>query len=243
MWSDDFNGPAGSPPSPSNWSFDLGAWGSGDGELQTYTGNAANVSLDGNGDLAITALKQSSTGPDGLTRHYTSARLETAGLFSFTYGEVEARMKIPAGQGLWPAFWLLGDDINSVGWPASGEIDVMEMLGQDTSRVYGTVHGPASGSTPNYQVQGQEVSPGSLADAFHTFGVIWQAGRITWTLDGVAYATVTPSDLAPGQRWVFDGHPFHLILNLAVGGSWPGPPNASTPLPSTLSVDWVRVYQ
>lgn len=243
VWSDEFNGMPGSLPLASNWSTDVGAWGSADGTLQTYRGSSANVSMNGQGNLAITALRQTATGSDGLTWNYTSGRIETAGLFSFTYGRVEARMKIPAGPGLWPAFWLVGDDISSVGWPSSGEIDVMEMLGQDPERVYGTVHGPVSGSSSGYAVQGDVVSPTSLADAFHTYGVIWQPGRITWTLDGTPYASVTPGDLARGQRWVFDGQPFHLILDLAVGGNWPGAPNATTPFPSTLLVDWVRVYQ
>ncbi len=243
VWSDEFDGPAGSPPDSADWTFDVGAWGASAGELETYTDDPANVSLDGEGHLAITALRRTATGPDGVPRDYTSGRIETAGLFSFTYGRVEASMKVPTGRGIWPAFWMLGEDIDTVGWPASGEIDVMELLGQDPQTVYGTVHGPVSGSTSAYQVQGRVVSAQSLADAFHVYGVIWQPGKITWTLDGVPYATVTPSDLAPREQWVFDGQPFHLVLNLAVGGDWPGAPDASTPFPSTLLVDWVRVYQ
>lgn len=243
VWSDEFAGAAGSAPNPAAWAPDVGAWGGGDGQLQTYTPNPENLSLDGSGDLAITAVKQTAPAPNGPTPVYTSARIETAGLFSFTYGRVEARIKVPAGRGLWPAFWLLGDDVDSVGWPASGEIDVMEMIGQDPSAVYGTLHGPVSGSTTSFQVQARAVSARSFANAFHTFGVIWQPGRITWTLDGKAYASATPHDVGPGDRWVFDAQPFHLILDLAVGGHWPGAPNSATAFPATMLVDWVHVYQ
>ncbi len=243
VWSDEFNGASGSAPNPLNWKFDLGDPDApSNGELETYTSNPANVSLDGQGHLAVTALHQTATGPDGRTENYTSGRLETGGLASFTYGEIEASMKVPAGQGLWPAFWMVGDDISTIGWPASGEIDIMEMLGQNPAKVYGTLHGPLPGAPKGYAAQGTVLSPQSLANGFHTYGVIWAPGTITFTLDGVPYGTITPSSLPASEQWVFDGHPFHLILDLAVGGSWPGSPDASTPFPSTLLVDWVRVY-
>ena len=133
IWSDEFTGPAGTPLSPSKWIHDVGAWGYPDNELETYTDSPANASLDGRGHLAIVARRQTETGPDRRTRNYTSARLETQGLFSAEYGLIEVRMKIPAGAGLWPAFWLLGDDMKTVGWPACGEIDVLEALGQQPS--------------------------------------------------------------------------------------------------------------
>jgi beta-glucanase (GH16 family) len=150
-------------------------------------------------------------------------------------------MQIPAGVGLWPAFWMLGDNINTVGWPACGEIDAMEAIGQNPFTVYGTIHGP-DGSAAGHQVQNTATSATALASGFHTYGVSWSPNSITWLLDGVPYATVTSADLAPGQTWVFNA-PFHLLLNLAVGGSWGGPPNAGTHFPATLLVDWVRVYQ
>ena len=240
VFSDRFTGPAGTPPSPSKWTHDVGAYGAPDNELQTYTDSPANASLDGHGDLAIVARRQTVTGPDGLKRNYTSARLETQGRFSTTHGLIEARMKIPAGAGLWSAFWMLGDDIDTVGYPASGEIDVMETLGQTPFMVRGTLHGPDLGSG---YARGQDaVSADSLAAGFHTYAVSWSANSITWLLDGTPYMTVTSASLAPGQTWVFN-RPFHLLLDLAVGGNWPGPPDASTPFPATLLVSWVRVYQ
>jgi len=240
VWSDEFNGPAGSAPSASKWRHDVGAYGAPDDELETYTDSLANASLDGNGNLAIVARRQTLTGPDGLTRNYTSARLETLGLFSVKYGLIEARMKVPAGTGLWSAFWMLGDDITSVGWPASGEIDVTEVLGQDPFTYRTTIHGP--GGRSGYSLgQNLKVSS-SLASQFNIYGVSWKPNSITFLFNGTPWATVTSSDLASGQTWVFN-KPFHLVLNLAVGGDYPGPPDSSTQFPATLLVNWVRVYQ
>jgi beta-glucanase (GH16 family) len=239
IWSDEFSGPAGTPPSNSKWIHDVGDYGAAADEEETYTDSTANAALDGQGHLAIVALPQSPTGPPGQVRSYSSARLETQGLFSVKYGLIEARMKIPAGAGLWPAFWMLGDDITTVGWPACGEIDVMETIGQNPFTVYGTIHGP-SGSTA-YESSHTDASATALATGFHTYGVSWSPNSITWLLDGTPYATVTSADLAPGQTWVFN-QPFHLVLDLAVGGTWAGAPNASTDFPATLLVDWVRVY-
>ena len=180
------------------------------------------------------------TGPDDLTRNYTSARLDTQGRFSATHGLIEARMKIPLGAGLWSAFWMLGNDISAVGYPQSGEIDVMEALGQTPFTVRGTLHGPDLGA--EYARGTDADSADSLAAGFHTYAVSWSPDSITWLLDGRPYMTVDPASLAPGQAWVFNRR-FHLLLDLAVGGDWPGPPDASTPFPATLLVDWVRVYQ
>jgi len=241
IWSDEFAGPAGTPPSPSKWNHDVGAWGYPEGELETYTDSPANASLDGDGHLAIVARRQTETGSDGRTRNYTSARLETQGLFSATYGLIEVRMKIPAGAGLWPAFWLLGNDVNKVGWPASGEIDVLEALGGSPSVAHAFINGP-SDRAAHYTVGHTVVSRRSLASGFHTYAIRWSRNSITWLLDGVPYGTTTPRNLPPGAKWVYNG-PFHLVLNLAVGGAWGGPPNSSTPFPAKLLVDWVRVYQ
>ncbi len=241
VWSDEFNGPAGTPPAASKWIPDVGAWGYTNNELETYTNSPANASDDGHGHLAIVARRQTETGPDGRTRNYTSARVETQGLFSANHGLIEARMKIPAGAGLWPAFWMLGDDVNRVGWPACGEVDVLEALGLNPSVAHGFINGP-SGGTSHYTVGRAITSPRSLASAFHTYAIRWSRNSITWLLDGVPYGTVTPKDLSPGANWVYNRR-FHLVLNLAVGGSWGGPPNGSTLFPATLLVDWVRVYQ
>ncbi len=240
VWSDEFKGPAGTPPDTSKWIHDVGAWGYTEKELETYTDSPASASLDGHGDLAIVARHQTGTGPDGRTRKYTSARLETQGRFSSTYGLVEARMKIPAGAGLWPAFWLLGNDINTVGWPKSGEIDVLEALDRYPSVAHGFINGP-SGDGGHYTVGRTVVSATSLASRFHTYAISWSRNSITWLLDGVPYGTATPKDLSPGSKWVYN-RAFHLVLNLAVGGNWGGPPTSSTHFPATLLVDWVRVY-
>jgi beta-glucanase (GH16 family) len=241
VWSDEFAGPQGAPPSSSNWVRDVGNYGSGAREQETYTSSTANASLDGEGDLAIVARRQAPTGASGQTRSYSSARLETKGLFSATHGLIEARMQIPAGSGLWPAFWMLGDDIDSAGWPGCGEVDIMEAIGKNPFTAYGTLHGP-DGSANGYAIQHPASSATALASGFHTYGISWNANSITWLLDGTPYATVTSASLAPGQAWVFN-QSFHLLLNLAVGGSWAGSPTAATHFPATLLVDWVRVYQ
>jgi beta-glucanase (GH16 family) len=240
VWSDEFSGAAGDPPSRSAWVHEVGAYGWTNQELETYTPATANAALDGQGHLAIVARRETVTGPDGRTRAYTSARLTTHGRFSATHGLFEARMKIPAGRGLWPAFWLLGDDADAVRWPASGEIDVMEALGHDPSTVYGTLHGPARGQPG--ALGSSFVTPSSLASGFHTYAVRWSSNSITWLLDDRAYATVGTAIRLRGWSAVFD-RPFYLLLNLAVGGTWPGAPDESTPFPATLLVDWVRVYR
>ncbi len=240
VWSDEFNGPPGTSPSASKWIHDVGAWGYTNHELEAYTNSPANGSYDGHGDLAIVARRQT-TGAAGWTRHYTSARLETQGLFSATHGLIEARMKLPAGAGLWPAFWMLGNDVTSVGWPGCGEVDILEALGQHPSVAHGFINGPSGGAT-HYTVGHTNVSRRSLASGFHTYAIKWSKNSITWLLDGVPYGTVTPKDLPSGARWVYN-RPFHLVLNLAVGGSWGGPPTSSTHFPATLLVNWVRVYQ
>lgn len=238
VWSDEFNGPPRTLPAASHWTAVTGAYGH-DRELQNFTAGATNASLDGRGDLAIVARRQTTTA-GGVTREFTSARLETQGLFSTTYGLIAARIKIPAGVGLWPAFWMLGDDINTVGYPDAGEIDVMEALGQYPFTTRATAHGPSRGS--GYS-RGQDfVSARSLASRFHTYAVSWRPNSITWLIDGAPWATITPADLAAGEGWVFN-KPFHLILDLAVGGNYPGPPNAFTRFPATMLIDWVRVYE
>jgi beta-glucanase (GH16 family) len=242
IWSDEFQGPAGTSPNPQNWNFDTGGGGWGNKELESYTSRPTNAELDGKGDLAITARAETYTGSDEITRHYTSARLQTLNKFQFQYGLAEARIQVPAGQGLLPAFWMLGDEAyeSSGAWPGCGEIDAMEVLGSEPNVVNGTLHAPWS-FAPN-GVGGTMESPTPLSAGFHVYGVEWAPERISFLLDGVAYKTITPSDLPPGAAWPFD-HPFFLLLNLAVGGEWPGPPNASTQFPARMLVNWVRVWQ
>jgi beta-glucanase (GH16 family) len=239
LWSDDFNGPVGSGPAQNRWQAVTGDWGGGDGELEYYTANPANASLDGVGHLAIIARRQS-VSAGGRQYRFTSARLQTLGMFATTYGKLEARIKLPRGQGLWPAFWALGTDIYDVGWPGSGEIDAMESLGSDPFTVYGSLHGPEPGLPDGFAVSASKVSTSSLAGGFHTYGVTWRPGTIKIMLDGVTYGTFTTTTL-DGGTWVFD-NPFYLLLNLAVGGDWPGAPSSTTVFPATMLVDWVRVY-
>jgi len=235
VWSDEFNGAREAPPDPSKWTYDLGGGGWGNQELETYTKNVENIFQDGHGHLIIRAVKNESGG-------YTSARIKTQDKFTVKYGKIEARIKIPHGQGMWPAFWMLGDNISSAGWSKCGEIDVMENIGKEPSMIHGTVHGPG------YSGKGGISSPYSLpggaaiSDDFHVYGVEWSADSIQFLFDDHPYATVTPASLPKGTVWVYD-HPFFLLLNLAVGGAWPGNPDASTKFPQTMLVDWVRVWQ
>ena len=239
-WSDEFNGAAGTPPVSSRWRYDIGGGGWGNNELEYYTNRTSNSAHDGNGNLVITARREGGFSCWYGPCQYTSARLLTSATFTQAYGRFEARMKIPRGQGLWPAFWMLGNNIGSVGWPTSGEIDIMENVGFEPSTVHGTIHGPGysggGGIGAGYTLPGGQV----FADAFHTFTVDWEPNAITWYVDGTQYSRKTPADLG-GRTWVFD-HPFFIIMNVAVGGNWPGSPNASTVFPQTLTVDYVRVY-
>src|SRR5689334_20746765 len=169
LWSDEFDGPAQSSPDPAKWSFDTGGGGWGNNELEYYTSRTQNAFLDGNGNLVIQAFSENYTGPDNVTRNYTSARLSTKGRFTQKYGRVEARIKMPFGQGIWPAFWMLGGDIDTVRWPNCGEIDVVEVIGREPSTAHGTLHGPGySGGTA---ITGRYTLPDGqrFSDDFHTF--------------------------------------------------------------------------
>ncbi|MFF9282808.1 lectin [Streptomyces griseosporeus] len=239
-FSDTFDGPAGAPVDGSKWQLETGD-NVNNHERQYYTSGTKNAALDGQGHLVITARRENPAGYQCWygSCQYTSARLNTSGKFAAQYGHVEARMKIPRGQGMWPAFWMLGTDIGQVGWPNSGEIDVMENVGFEPSVVHGTIHGPgysgSGGIGAAYSLPGGQ----AFADAFHTFAVDWAPGSITWSVDGNVYQRRTPADLG-GKTWVFD-KPFFLILNLAVGGYWPGDPDGSTVFPQQLVVDSVSV--
>lgn len=242
IWSDEFEGPAGAPPNPKNWNFDTGGNGWGNNELESYTSRPQNASLDGEGDLVITARAESDTGSDGITRPYTSARLQTLNHFQFQYGLAEARIQVPAGKGLLPAFWMLGSEAyeRSKMWPWCGEIDPMEVVGSKPNTVYGSLHAPWPSESNG--VGGKDESSTPLSAGFHVYGVEWSPDRISFLLDGVIYKTITPSDLPPGAAWPFQ-HPYFLLLDLAVGGVWPGSPDASTQFPARMVVDWVRVWQ
>jgi beta-glucanase (GH16 family) len=237
-WTDEFNGRRGSRPNPRKWSFETG-YGWGDGELQSYTRRPSNAALDGRGHLAITARRERYTGPDGRTANYTSARLNSRAKLEFAYGRVEARIRVPRGRGLLPAFWALGTNLDTVGWPAAGEIDVMEVYGNDPFTVHGTLHGPRAGYE-DYALEATRRTRVALARSFHVYGVSWSPRRIAFRLDGETYAVRTASELPGGASWSFD-HSFFLLLTLAVGPRWLGAPDATTPWPATMLVDWVRV--
>lgn len=237
-WSDEFQGPAGLPPSPRRWRYDTGATGWGNGELQRYTGSRRNSQLDGKGHLVITARHRRGTGHR--RGSWTSARLKTDGLFSFRYGRVAIRARLPRGRGLWPAFWMLGARFPELDWPFCGEIDVMESLGHQPRISYGYVHGP--GSLAEVGVGGANRAPHSLSSRFHVFSAAWSSERISFSVDGRRFRTVQRSTYPAGQTWAFDQRMF-LLLNLAVGGGWPGRPTAATRFPARMKVDWVRVWE
>jgi hypothetical protein len=194
------------------------------------------------GSLVIKAVKEHYTGSDNVTREYTSARLITKNKLSLQYGRFEARLKLPYGQGIWPAFWMLGNDIDSVGWPQCGEVDIMENIGKEPAIIHGTIHGPGysggSGLSSSYSLPNNQ----PFADSFHTFAVEWEPNVVRFYCDGILYKTRTPADLPAGKTWVYN-HPFFIIMNVAVGGGWPGNPDATTVFPQTMLVDYVRVYQ
>ncbi len=240
-WSDEFDLADGARPDPARWVHDLGGGGWGNNELQTYTDRPENASIRG-GALVITARAERFTGSDGRSRDYTSARLKTKGRFEQTSGRFEARLQIPRGQGLWPAFWMLGADIDGAGWPQSGEIDIMENIGREPMTIHGTLHGP--GYSGGSALSGAILSPtgAPFADGFHVVSVEWEPAEIRWYLDGRQYFSRKPSDLPGGSRWVFD-HDFFVLLNVAVGGNWPGSPDATTTFPQEMKVDHVRVYR
>jgi len=248
VWSDEFAGAAGTAPNPDAWGNEIGdgtAYGIpgwGNDELEYYTPGGENAALDGNGNLAVTTRAADGSltcyyGPC----EYTSARLLTKQRLEVAYGRIETRVKVPTGAGLWPAFWMLGTDIDQVGWPQTGEIDVMEHVGRLPDQVFGTLHGPGYSGGQSY---GQSVDLGvPVAAGFHTFAVEWQPDRITWLLDGVPYFTARASDpFLAGKPWVFN-HPFYMLLNVAVGGNFGGPVGPDTTFPQTTLVDYVRVYQ
>jgi beta-glucanase (GH16 family) len=241
VWSDEFNSPDGSRPDGAKWKFDVGGNGWGNHELEYYTNRPENSFIRG-GNFVIQALKENFTGPDHITREYTSARLTTRGLFEQAYGRFEARIKIPGGQGLWPAFWLLGNDIGKVGWPACGEIDIMENIGKEPSSIHGSMHGPGYSGERDYTSEYKLPGGAHFFDDFHVFAIEWEPKGVRFFVDRELYATFTPSRLPPGMKWVFD-HPFFIILNVAVGGDWPGPPNSTAVFPQAMFVDYVRVYK
>ncbi|MBK9254115.1 MAG: glycoside hydrolase family 16 protein [Saprospiraceae bacterium] len=233
VWADEFNEAAGTLPNSANWTYDLGNGlnGWGNQELQSYTNNPENVSMDGDGNLVITALRSGTL--------FTSARIKTQGLFSQKYGRFEARIITPYGPGLWPAFWMLGDNIETVNWPQCGEIDIMELRGQEPNAIAGSLHGP--GYSAGNAISKKYVLSNSRFDTdYHLYAVEWDADKIDFFVDGYLYNRIERGDV-PGE-WVYD-NPFFLILNIAVGGNYVGFPTTQTPFPQRMIIDYVRVYQ
>ena len=243
VWSDEFNGADGSPPDSSKWTYDQGGKGWGNSELECYTNRLQNAQIKG-GNLVVTAQQESApfACSDGATNNYTSARLKTQGLFTQAYGRFEASIKIPKGQGMWPAFWMLGNNVTTAGWPGCGEIDIMENIGKEPGTVHGSLHGPSTTSRTSDATAPFSLPAGqNFADAFHLYAVEWEPSVVRFYVDSNLYATFTQSQWPSGGTWVFD-HPFFIILNVAVGGSWPGSPDSATQFPQQMLVDYVRVY-
>jgi len=240
-WSDEFNAKGGTSVDSQKWTAETGGNGWGNDELEYYTSSTRNARQE-HGSLIIEAIHEPYVGADGLKRDYTSARLKTQHKFSQAYGRFEARIKMPQGKGMWPAFWLLGDDIDLVHWPNCGEIDIVENIGIEPSIIHGTIHGP--GYSGAHGIGSSFTLPDSepFSDDFHVFAVEWEPQEIRFYVDNHLYATRRPSDLPAGAKWVYD-HPFFIILNLAVGGNWPGNPDETTRFPQKMLVDYVRVYR
>jgi beta-glucanase (GH16 family) len=248
VWSDEFSSKAGTGPDASVWGREVGDGtvngipGWGNSELEYYTDGTNNVATDGSGNLNITAKKADGSlmcyyGPC----EYTSARLLTKNRFEVAYGRVEARIKVPRGAGLWPAFWMLGTDIDQVNWPQTGEIDIMENVGRLPNQVFGTLHGPGYSGGQSYGGIYNLGKP--VADDYHIFAVEWQPDKIVWFIDGIQYFAATPNDaFLQGKQWVFN-HPFFILMNVAVGGNFGGAVGADTTFPQTMSVDYVRLFQ
>lgn len=240
VWQDEFD-TDGSIDSDS-WGFDLGTGeeifgrpGWGNNELQYYTDRPENIRVE-DGMLLITARKESFGGSS-----YTSSKILTRNKFEKTYGRFEARIQLPFGQGIWPAFWLLGDDSNgTVSWPQIGEIDIMEYRGQQPTIIHGSVHGPGY-SAGNAVTDTYKITDGRFDTEFHVFAIEWGPDVIKYYVDDILYNEITPDDV--NGEWVFNDNSFYIIINVAVGGTFVGSPSSLTPFPQTMKVDYVKVYE
>lgn len=244
-FSDEFNAAKNTSFDKNKWTAEIGGKGWGNKELQYYTDSIQNVYHNGDGSLVIKVLESDSKDSKecwyGKCK-YTSARLITKNKFDQKFGRFESRIKIPRGQGMWSAFWMLGSNIDKVGWANCGEIDIMENIGREPSIVHGTVHGPGfsgeSGITSEYSL----LNKAKFADDFHIYAIDWKKNRIEFFVDGKLYHTVTPKNLNENKKWVYN-QPFFMILNLAIGGNWGGVPDETTIFPQEMLIDYVRVYK
>lgn len=231
VWQDEFDGPE---INDEYWTHEVGGSGWGNGEAQYYTDDPRNAFIE-DGFLVIQALEENKLG-----KRFTSARLMTRDKVEVAYGRIEARIQIPYGQGVWPAFWMLGANLDRKGWPHNGEIDIMENIGSEPGIIHGTVHGPGYAGGDGVGGSKRLTGNGRYADDFHVFAIEWEEEEIRWYVDGEEYFRLTPAAV-PGE-WVYD-HPFFLILNVAVGGRWPGYPDETTTFPQMMKVDYVRIYK
>lgn len=235
VWSDEFDGENGSSVSKDNWVIETGnnkGWGNN--ELQYYTDSPENLSIQ-DGNLVIKAIKE-----DKEDFHYTSARIKTHDKFDFTYGKIEMRAKLPQGKGIWPAFWMLGSDIDTNPWPKCGEIDIMEFIGRRPNIIFGTLHGPEYNGSMG--LQNFITFDGDLHDTYHTYALEWDESSLKWYFDGELFHQIYKDKLPKTYTWVYDKD-FFILVNLAVGGNWPQNPNDSTVFPQSYTIDYIRVYQ
>jgi len=238
VWSDEFTGAANTSPDNTKWNFNIGngVGGWGNGEYQFYTNRTNNVRLDGNGVLEITARQEAFSGSN-----YTSGRITTQGKFAHKYGRFEARIKTPTGPGVWPAFWMMGENITSVSWPQCGEIDVLEQKGQESHITYATIHGPgyAGGNSIG---KSYALAKGRFNLDYYTYAVEWSENQIDFFANDFLFHRITKDQVQAKGEWVFN-QPFFLLLNVAVGGNYVGFPTSGTPFPQTMFVDYIRVYK
>ncbi|MEY2971900.1 MAG: hypothetical protein RL738_741 [Bacteroidota bacterium] len=233
VWNEEFDGSA---LNTANWNYETGAGGWGNNELQHYRNSPSNVRVE-NGRLIITAQKENFGSSE-----YTSARVTTQGKKEFQYGRIDIRAKLPKGQGIWPALWMLGANIGTVGWPACGETDIMELIGHEPHKVHGTTHWGVQGSgVSTYRTGTYTLQQGDFSDQYHVFSIIWVENNIRFYVDDQLFHTVSVSHVSPAEYR--HNAPFFFIANVAVGGNWPGAPDATTVFPQSMYVDYIRVFQ
>ena len=234
LWEDEFEE---NVINPDIWTHEIGGSGWGNNELQHYTDRTTN-SFQVGGYMVIEAKEEGFGGND-----YTSARIVSQDKFEFSYGRADIRAKVPEGKGIWPALWMLGGDFAEVGWPTCGEIDIMEIIGSQPQILHGTIHYPLPSGQAFFKGGSTFLSGAEkFSKEFHVYSIIWKEDQIEWLVDGVSYLTLTPADIEDGI-WSYNDDPFFFILNVAVGGNWPGSPDETTVFPQRMLIDYVRVYQ
>lgn len=246
IWSDEFDGEKKSQPDQTKWNIEIGGHGWGNLEWQYYSNDLENLHIDGESHLTITATENREQATElnswyGVAK-YKSARISTKESFQFQYGKAEALMRLPTGQGVWSAFWMLGESIDDVSWPDCGEIDIMENIGREPSTVHASLHGPGYSRVNSLKKHFHLPSGESVSSKFHKFGLEWEPKQIKWFVDGQEVFCVNASQLPIDKTWVFD-NPFFMVLNVAVGGIWPGYPSTDTQFPTSMFVDYVRVFK